>query len=41
MEKARADGIAMPAARDARALPGRGVEAVVAGQRLLLGSTGS
>jgi Cu+-exporting ATPase len=39
MEKARADGIAMPAARDARALPGRGVEAVVAGQRLLLGST--
>lgn len=39
MEKAKADGIAVPAARDARALPGRGVEAVVDGQRLLLGST--
>ena len=39
MEKAKAEGIAVPAARDARALPGRGVEAVVDGQRLLLGST--
>ncbi len=39
MEKARADGIAVPAARDARALPGRGVEALVDGRRLLLGST--
>jgi Cu+-exporting ATPase len=39
MEKARADGITVPAARDGRALPGRGVEAVVDGQRLLLGST--
>ena len=39
IEKARTDGLAVPAARDARALPGRGVEAVVDGQRLLLGST--
>jgi P-type Cu+ transporter len=39
MEKARNDGLAVPPARDARALPGRGVEAVVEGQRLLLGST--
>ena len=39
MEKARNDGLAVPPARDARALPGRGVEAVVDGQRLLLGST--
>lgn len=39
MEKARTDGITVPAARDGRALPGRGVEAVVDGQRLLLGST--
>jgi Cu+-exporting ATPase len=39
MEKAMADGVAVPPARDARALPGRGVEAVVDGQRLLLGST--
>jgi Cu+-exporting ATPase len=39
MERARLDGIAVPLARDARALPGRGVEAVVQGHRLLLGST--
>ena len=39
MEKAKAEGIVVPAVRDARALPGRGVEAVVDGQRLLLGST--
>ncbi|WP_298835064.1 heavy metal translocating P-type ATPase [uncultured Piscinibacter sp.] len=39
MEKAKADGVTMPEAREARALPGRGVEAVVGGQRLLLGST--
>ena len=39
LEKAKADGITVPSARDARALPGRGVEAVVDGQRLLLGST--
>jgi len=39
MERARNDGLAVPPARDARALPGRGVEAVVEGQRLLLGST--
>jgi Cu+-exporting ATPase len=38
-EKAKAEGIAVPSASDARALPGRGVEAVVEGQRLLLGST--
>jgi Cu+-exporting ATPase len=38
-EKARCDGIDVPEARDARALPGRGVEAVVDGRRLLLGST--
>ncbi len=34
MEKARADGIAVPAARDARALPGRGVEALVDGRSI-------
>jgi Cu+-exporting ATPase len=39
MEKAKADGITVPAAREARALPGRGVEAVLDGRRLLLGST--
>ncbi len=39
MARARADGLTVPAARDARALPGRGVEAVIDGQRLLLGST--
>ena len=39
MVQAKADGITVPAARDARALAGRGVQAVVHGQRLLLGST--
>ncbi|HMM85728.1 heavy metal translocating P-type ATPase [Azohydromonas sp.] len=39
MDRAKADGVAVPTARDARALPGRGVEAVVDGRRLLLGST--
>jgi len=39
MHKAKADGVTVPAAREARALPGRGVEAVVEGRRLLLGST--
>jgi Cu+-exporting ATPase len=39
MDRAKADGIAVHPARDARALPGRGVEAVIDGRRLLLGST--
>jgi Cu+-exporting ATPase len=39
LERARADGIAAPEARDARALPGRGVEAEVGGAVLALGST--
>ncbi|MCW5664091.1 MAG: copper-translocating P-type ATPase [Piscinibacter sp.] len=39
MEKAKADAVAVPEAREARALPGRGVEAAVDGRRLLLGST--
>jgi Cu+-exporting ATPase len=39
MERAKATGIGVPAAREARALPGRGVEAVVDGRHLLLGST--
>ena len=38
LERARADGIAAPEARDARALPGRGVEAEVDGAVLALGS---
>jgi Cu+-exporting ATPase len=39
LERARADGVAVPEARDARALPGRGVEAALGGARLALGST--
>jgi P-type Cu+ transporter len=39
MEKAKATGTVVPEALDARALPGRGVEAVVESRRLLLGST--
>ncbi|WP_094783089.1 heavy metal translocating P-type ATPase [Paraburkholderia ribeironis] len=39
MEKVRVHRIAVPPAHDAQALPGRGVQAVVRGQHLLLGST--
>ncbi|PTB18778.1 copper-translocating P-type ATPase [Trinickia symbiotica] len=39
MEKVRDDRIAVPPAQDAQALPGRGVQAVVRGRQLLLGST--
>ncbi len=39
MEKARAQGVAVESAREAQALPGRGVQAVVGGQHILLGST--
>ncbi|HHF0928398.1 TPA: heavy metal translocating P-type ATPase [Pseudomonas aeruginosa] len=39
MEKARAQGVAVESAREAQALPGRGVQALVGGQRILLGST--
>ena len=38
MDKARADGVPVPEAHDARALPGRGLEATVDGQILTLGS---
>ena len=38
LARAESDGIAVPAAEDARAEPGRGVTAVVAGRRLFLGS---
>jgi len=38
LEAARAEGIAVSAAQGAKALPGRGVEGIVSGQRLLLGS---
>ena len=39
MEKAAAEGIAAPSASEAKALPGRGVQAVVEEQRLYLGNS--
>ncbi len=39
MERVREQGIDLPEAHEARALPGRGVEAAVGGRRLQLGST--
>jgi P-type Cu+ transporter len=39
MDKVRAERLAVPQALDARALPGRGVEATVGGRVLLLGSS--
>jgi Cu+-exporting ATPase len=39
MARARDERLPLPPATDVRALPGRGVEAVVEGRRLLLGST--
>jgi P-type Cu+ transporter len=39
LEKSKAEGLAVPAAQDARALPGRGVEGTVQGQALALGSS--
>lgn len=39
MTQARAQGLAMAPAQDAQALPGRGLQAVVGGRQLLLGST--
>jgi len=39
MDRARAEGLPLPEAGDARALPGRGVEARVTGERLALGSS--
>lgn len=39
LERARLDRAAVPAVQDAKALPGRGVEGVVEGRRLVLGST--
>ncbi|HKX43225.1 MAG TPA: heavy metal translocating P-type ATPase [Burkholderiaceae bacterium] len=38
LDAARAERLALPPVRDAQALPGRGLEATVAGQSLLLGS---
>ena len=38
LERARADGIALRPARDAKAIPGRAVEAVVTGKRVTVGS---
>ncbi|WP_326538027.1 heavy metal translocating P-type ATPase [Pseudorhodoferax sp.] len=38
-ERAQAQGLAVPAAQQARALPGRGVQGVVDGRTLALGST--
>jgi Cu+-exporting ATPase len=38
-ERARADRLEVPAARDVQALPGRGLEASVGDERLLLGSS--
>jgi Cu+-exporting ATPase len=38
LDKARSDRLAVPAAQDAKALPGRGVEAIVGGHALALGS---
>lgn len=39
LDRARADRAEVPAVQDAKALPGRGVEGVVEGRRLVLGST--
>ncbi|HEY9065222.1 MAG TPA: heavy metal translocating P-type ATPase [Burkholderiaceae bacterium] len=39
LEAARAEHLEVPPARDAKALPGRGLEATVAGQALVLGSS--
>ena len=39
MDKARAEALVLPQALDARALPGRGLEATVSGQVLVLGSS--
>lgn len=39
LDQAQAEGLAVADARDAKVLPGRGVEAVVQGQPLALGST--
>jgi P-type Cu+ transporter len=39
MEQAAAEGLSGPAAGEAKALPGRGVQAVVEGRRLYLGSS--
>ena len=39
LDKAREERVPVPQARDAKALPGRGVEAMVDGQLLALGST--
>ena len=39
LERAKADRVEVPDAREARALPGRGVEGVVQGQALALGSS--
>ncbi len=39
LEQAQAGALALPPAVDARALPGRGLEATVAGQALVLGSS--
>jgi Cu+-exporting ATPase len=39
MEKAAAEGVSPPAASEAKALPGRGVQAVVEGRTLYLGSS--
>ncbi len=39
LDRARADGLAWPAAEGVRALPGRGVEGVVEGTRVTLAST--
>jgi len=39
MDKAQAEKLALPPAVDARALPGRGLEATVSGQILVLGSS--
>jgi P-type Cu+ transporter len=39
MDRVRSGGVPVPEVRDAKALPGRGVEGVVRGQALALGST--
>lgn len=39
LEQARTERLSVPSAQDARALPGRGVEAMVQGQDLVLGSS--
>jgi Cu+-exporting ATPase len=39
LDAAARDGVAVPAAREARAVPGRGIEALRDGRRLRLGST--